>query len=163
MARGYAAPFHFLGAHMLKTIGAALAAAFIMIGCGGGGGDSGPARLTGTLSFSGNMLPDPATRAQAINVAMVVQMVGNVSPDAATVSFPFTVKRLTGTAATYTGQATLNKVTAGFSGIATLQIPAGQPVGVNTYCVQLLPSDAYNFTGTVPGASEGCTTVTVTN
>lgn len=148
---------------MLKTIGAALAAAFIVTACGGGGGDSaGPAKLNGSLRFSGTMLPSPATTAQAIDVAMVVNLLGTVAPDAPSVTFPFTVKRLTGTAATYTGQATLTKVASGFSGIATLQMPAGQPVGVNTYCVQLLPSDAYTFNGTVPGASEGCTTVTVT-
>jgi hypothetical protein len=147
---------------MFKTIGAALAAAFLVAACGGGGGDSGPPKLNGILSFKGSMLPTPATTAQAIDVAMVVNLVGNVAPDAPSVTFPFTVKRLTGTAVTYTGQATLTKITAGFSGIATLQMPAGQPIGVNTYCVQLLPADAYAFNGSVPSAAEGCTTVTVT-
>lgn len=153
----------------MRTLAAALLLTATLAACGGGGSSTATSGGTGTtvtldtlsgvLSFSGSILPDPATTAQKLNVSMQIDLVGSVSPTASTIAIPYTVTRTTGTPAAYIGLATMAKSTTGFSGVASLQLPAGQPVGVNTYCVQLLPADAYTYKGTIPGPS--CTTVTI--
>jgi hypothetical protein len=152
-----------LGNSMRHLFAVCLAA--LLTACGGGGGGDSPAAtrvaVTGVLHFgTGTVLPDPATVAQALQVSVAVELVGSSAPVQAHLAIPFDVTRTTGGAAVYHGVVDLAPKVAGYIGIATLTIPAGQPVGINTYCVRLLPNDAYAYSGTID--SPVCGTVNVT-
>lgn len=139
-----------------RTTAAAILAA-ILTACGGGGGGGEDPGMNGSVVFEGgNIGPDPATASQALTLDIAATFTGQVDAGGS-FEIPFTVRRVP--AATYRGtmRFTLTSGQQGngvYSGAATMTIPAGQPVGTNTYCVTLLPAESFDFNGSV--SAESC-------
>lgn len=148
-----------------RTIAAAFLAA-VLTACGGGGGsdateapDSTKPNMSGNLSWSGSVTPDPATSAQALDVVVSVTLAMGSAP-ADSVAIPYTLRRVTSGEQVWNGSVTVTKAFMDFTGTLSTQIPAGQPVGEQSYCLVLRPADAFDFHGT--NEAESCTTVTIT-